>query len=135
MWDRAAACNGTAAEWWFPSGKPTELELARCQAICRTCPVQSECLEEGMRPENIGFGIWAGTTPAERLQMREPRPPLHRLFRFSEIANRLGMSREHVYMVYHRRRFPAWKIDNAMHARPEDVWNAAKLGEKRKASA
>jgi hypothetical protein len=35
--------------------------------ICDRCPSKSDCLEEGMRPENLEWGIWGGLTSGERL--------------------------------------------------------------------
>lgn len=35
--------------------------------ICDRCPSKSACLEEGMRPENLEWGIWGGLTSGERL--------------------------------------------------------------------
>lgn len=35
--------------------------------ICKVCPSQSTCLTEGMRRENLDWGIWGGLMPAERL--------------------------------------------------------------------
>ena len=39
------------------------------QAIdtCTMCPAQIACLEIGMLPENLHWGVWGGTLPAERL--------------------------------------------------------------------
>lgn len=88
-----------------------------------------------MRPENITVGIWAGTTPAERLQTRRERSQANRLFLLSEIAQRFGLDANYVRKLHYGGRFKAWKIGRLLYARPEDVWNAAKLGEKRKASA
>jgi hypothetical protein len=36
-------------------------------SICSICPIQKECLAEGMKPQNIEFGIWGGKLPGERL--------------------------------------------------------------------
>lgn len=35
--------------------------------ICGRCPVQRECLQEGMKPQNSEYGVWGGTLPGERL--------------------------------------------------------------------
>lgn len=39
------------------------------QAIdtCNLCPARVKCLELGMLTENLHWGIWGGTLPAERL--------------------------------------------------------------------
>jgi hypothetical protein len=36
-------------------------------SICNKCPISSECLTEGMKEENLDFGIWGGTLPGERI--------------------------------------------------------------------
>ena len=35
--------------------------------ICETCPFRSPCGEEGMKEENLTFGIWGGKMAGERL--------------------------------------------------------------------
>lgn len=35
--------------------------------ICDTCPIKAQCLEEGMKEENIPYGIWGGLMAGERL--------------------------------------------------------------------
>ena len=36
--------------------------------ICGTCPIKAQCLEEGMKEENIAYGIWGGFMAGERLR-------------------------------------------------------------------
>lgn len=38
-------------------------------AICDKCPIISDCLAEGMRLENLNYGVWGGTMAGERLVM------------------------------------------------------------------
>lgn len=38
-------------------------------AICNSCPVQKECLAEGMLDENLPWGIWGGKLAGERIIM------------------------------------------------------------------
>ena len=62
---------------WYPEmprGKPTtESVMAVANNvrlaldICGTCPAKWKCEEEGMKPENLAFGIWGGTMAGERL--------------------------------------------------------------------
>lgn len=62
---------------WFPEvpvGNPTPKklvplgkEIGRAIALCNSCPKQEECLDEGMRPENLAFGIWGGMLAGERI--------------------------------------------------------------------
>jgi hypothetical protein len=52
---------------------PDYLVLRRkAKQRCWDCPlaVRGACLEEGMKPENIRFGIWGGYTERQRLKFR-----------------------------------------------------------------
>lgn len=73
-------CTGNAdPDLWFSDSsygteralKATrEKDVARALvalSICSICPIQKECLAEGMKPQNIEFGIWGGKLPGERL--------------------------------------------------------------------
>jgi hypothetical protein len=66
--------------WWndYPdtetSGRATKAEMNKsikdsrlALRICDRCPSKSACLDEGMRPENLEWGIWGGLTSGERL--------------------------------------------------------------------
>jgi len=67
--------------WWndYPdnentAGRTTKLNTNKsikdsrlALRICDRCPSKSACLEEGMRPENLEWGIWGGLTSGERL--------------------------------------------------------------------
>ena len=35
--------------------------------ICNACPSKATCLEEGMRKENLDWGVWGGLMAGERL--------------------------------------------------------------------
>jgi hypothetical protein len=35
--------------------------------MCRSCPVREKCLEEGMKPENLAYGIWGGLLAGQRI--------------------------------------------------------------------
>jgi len=66
--------------WWHDTPdtdtgyKATRAEVKKCiddssfaLSICNRCPSQPACLAEGMRPENLEWGIWGGLTSGERL--------------------------------------------------------------------
>lgn len=44
----------------------------RAKQACWDCPlaVRGACLQDGMLPENIRFGIWGGYTERQRLKFR-----------------------------------------------------------------
>jgi hypothetical protein len=35
--------------------------------ICKSCDIKEQCLEEGMKPENLYYGIWGGLLAYERI--------------------------------------------------------------------
>ena len=62
---------------WFPEqpqGRPSNAkrkqlaeQVMLALAICHECPIRQQCLDEGMRPENIEHGIWGGLLAGERI--------------------------------------------------------------------
>lgn len=79
------SCAGQPTEWWFPlqkSGRKEEvLELrkntAKAKVICKSCPVQKECLDYSLRWEP--WGIWGGLDEQKRAELRWNRKiSLHR---------------------------------------------------------
>lgn len=74
-WTDQAACVGHDPELWHAEGTTRQARDAQQQAavICSTCPVQTACLMYAMDHEwnhtASRYGIWAGTTPAERQAM------------------------------------------------------------------
>lgn len=71
-WRDWAACFGMPQEFWFPETTTTKpLEWGPARAICGVCIVKQECLDEAIRNEER-FGMWGGTTPAERGLAAQP---------------------------------------------------------------
>ncbi len=62
-----ASCKDiTNPNLFFPVSRQDEAKsLPIARTICAGCPERKECLDYALK-ENIGEGIWAGTTPAER---------------------------------------------------------------------
>lgn len=71
-WRDRAACRGSDAELFFPAaeeGSPAYLaQVAVAKAVCASCPVRAECLDEALA--RIPDGIAGGLTPAERRHHR-----------------------------------------------------------------
>lgn len=65
-WRLRAACRGMDPEMFFPhqGGNMTEPT-----AVCRTCPVQTECLRYAMAAGEI-WGIWGGLRQEVRKDVR-----------------------------------------------------------------
>ena len=57
-------------ELWFPVGftGPAIEQAETAKAVCRTCPVRTECLDEALTHDYSG--VWGGTTEAERRAIR-----------------------------------------------------------------
>ena len=73
-------CHGDEnPDAWFPElpqGNRSERSTAKLVAearraliLCNSCPKKAECLEEGMKHENLGFGIWGGMLAGERVML------------------------------------------------------------------
>jgi WhiB family redox-sensing transcriptional regulator len=72
-WTTAAACRGRPDLFYEPLGEIYPHKRRReadAKEVCRSCPVRKACLEEGMNEE---YGIWGGTTEAERKTLRKRR--------------------------------------------------------------
>lgn len=81
-WYEDAACRGMSLDRFFGFGDTLGLgqgvrsedrtRLREAKAICRSCPVQPQCLEHALtQPER--FGIWGGKTRKERHDIRRRR--------------------------------------------------------------
>ena len=72
-WMESAVCAEIGVEVFFPVKGDTKTSH-RAKAICRTCPVITDCLEHVLSlPLAGGFhplGVWGGTTEAERRLLR-----------------------------------------------------------------
>ena len=66
-WRTAAACRNTDAELFFPkaeAGPDYLAQVAAAKAVCASCSVRDECLDEALA--RIPDGIAGGLTPEER---------------------------------------------------------------------
>ena len=66
-WRHWAACRGQDPELFFPVGIGLEAltQTQQAQAVCRRCPVQSECYDYAWR-NGILDGVWGGCGEEER---------------------------------------------------------------------
>jgi WhiB family redox-sensing transcriptional regulator len=70
-WRAAGACAQADPDLFFPissTGRALE-QIAKAQAVCAACPVRQPCLEFALEHDLV-YGIWGGTTPAERQAWR-----------------------------------------------------------------
>lgn len=69
-WTEQALCAQIDPELFFPQlGDNT----SAAKQICRSCPVAEPCLEWALSLPNDEYGIYAGTTVAQRRRIREQR--------------------------------------------------------------
>ena len=73
----ACSDSGLSPDDWYPVSAPAAAarrEAAAAIEVCAACPVRSECLELALRNWAVGrFGVWGGTVPAEREEIRAGR--------------------------------------------------------------
>ena len=77
-------CTGDAnPDAWYPDqpngGNPRTVilqivpEVKRAISLCKSCPKEKQCLDEGLKPINLGYGIWGGMLPGQRILIAEER--------------------------------------------------------------
>lgn len=89
MMNRGNCAGDENPDYWYPELPTNRVSKAKLEVLtkqtnyalklCSTCPIKDECLQEGMKTEqmrgsvvgwgNLPFGIWGGTMPYERLEM------------------------------------------------------------------
>lgn len=69
LWVEDALCRVVGDEIFFPpDDKPVSRDFYRtAKRICRRCPVRLKCLDYGL---DETYGVWGGTSPAERRTLR-----------------------------------------------------------------
>ncbi len=67
-WRNRGACRDKNPDWWFPERTQGPKGGDKAKAICEACPVKVECLAWAVENDEA-YGIWGGTTPAERRRM------------------------------------------------------------------
>jgi WhiB family transcriptional regulator, redox-sensing transcriptional regulator len=74
-WRERAACNDKPTDLFFPTPDRYGYErhdpaaLAQAKRICDTCLVREECLEFALDGGDV-YGVWGGTTKAERERLK-----------------------------------------------------------------
>lgn len=84
-WHNRAACRGADLRLFFaPDGERAperERREKKAKAICRECPVRTECLEQAIGADDRGLivargeinGVWGGMNEDERASERRKR--------------------------------------------------------------
>jgi WhiB family redox-sensing transcriptional regulator len=78
-WAERALCAQADPDAWFPDKGQRDL-AAIAVRICGHCPVRTQCLDYALSGADtwggIATGIWGGTTPQQRDQLRQRRTPV-----------------------------------------------------------
>jgi WhiB family transcriptional regulator, redox-sensing transcriptional regulator len=69
-----AKCVGKETDWFFPEHGAN---IAEQRAFCSDCPVRSQCLAYALE-HNLTDGVWGGTSPNERRNLRRTWKLNHR---------------------------------------------------------
>ena len=70
-WRHDAVCRDEDPELFFPVGNsgPALLQIAEAKAVCRRCPVASECLAWALE-SGQDAGVWGGLSEDERRALK-----------------------------------------------------------------
>ncbi|MFI7389569.1 WhiB family transcriptional regulator [Streptomyces tendae] len=70
-WREHAACRTEDPDLFFPIGTtgPAALQTEQAKAVCRTCPVQEQCLRWALDAGQT-IGVWGGTSELERRALK-----------------------------------------------------------------
>lgn len=73
-WRHDAVCRDENPELFFPAGNtgPALLQIAEAKAVCRRCPVASECLAWALE-SGQDAGVWGGMSEDERRALRRKK--------------------------------------------------------------
>jgi WhiB family redox-sensing transcriptional regulator len=70
-WRHRAACIEEDPELFFPVGNsgPALTQIAEAKAVCRRCPVSSDCLTFALEV-GLDAGVWGGMSEDERRALK-----------------------------------------------------------------
>jgi WhiB family redox-sensing transcriptional regulator len=76
MWMVRAECRKPEQSWKFYQDDFSDRYVERqAKAVCRECPVATQCLYYALSEPEPAWGIWGGTNEAERARLRTRRNP------------------------------------------------------------
>ena len=62
---------GDGGEYFFPDCKQQQKQSRLARTFCYECPVRVDCLMTALEANELVDGIWGGTTPRERRQLKK----------------------------------------------------------------
>jgi WhiB family redox-sensing transcriptional regulator len=72
-WMADAACAEVGTDLFYPdTASVNRAAYADAINVCAACPVATQCLEHAIATDER-YGVWGGTTPADREAMRQAR--------------------------------------------------------------
>lgn len=72
-WYDSALCAQTDLGLFYGETGQSHFTVA-AKAVCKACPVKSECLDYALTtPPERDWGVWGGTTKMERINLRRER--------------------------------------------------------------
>jgi WhiB family redox-sensing transcriptional regulator len=86
-WTANAACDTADPDDLFVTGAAQN----RAKAVCRGCPVRTECLSDAL-DNRVEFGVWGGMTERERRALLRRRPDVTSWSELLEQARREHLS-------------------------------------------
>ncbi len=77
-WRHSAICRDEDPELFFPVGTsgPALLQIAEAKAVCRRCPVMSDCLSWALH-SGQDAGVWGGMSEDERRALKRQHTRAH----------------------------------------------------------
>jgi WhiB family redox-sensing transcriptional regulator len=69
------SCKDVDPEIFFPEDYDNRLAVLNAKVICKDCPLTNDCLVYAVKDASLE-GIWGGTTPKERSNMRRRKRAL-----------------------------------------------------------
>lgn len=78
-WMESALCAEIDPELFFPTYQGDRV-CVKAKKICGQCTVREQCLEQALRASvTDDYGVWGGTTPPEREEIRAERSGIHHI--------------------------------------------------------
>ena len=77
-WRHLAACKGMDPNVFFPTGSSGRGSLDTARAVCASCPVSTQCFQEGCTEY---AGVWGGTSSTQRRKSGIPKRSFHKQYR------------------------------------------------------
>ena len=103
-WHQHAACIGLTPDLFFTDTAAAQREA---KAVCATCPVRTECLEDELdrmtRDGATTYGVIGGTTASERTRIHRDRTRSLRSSQYGPTPRPIEHNTHRGYRAHHRR--------------------------------